>query len=174
MKFSKQELEPIPVIQMTWDGFQKAFPNGTVYYNEWDRPMERIMNGLFSSEDQLEGDEFLFHTSNMDDTRLKPKEKILGFRDSKSNRQLAIPQYLVKEREVINIEVGSKKVAAVYFPEYDAYASFDRIKDGVEIQVDTIDVYGNTPNGKLERTYSYMGPFWSVWVHYYPESEILK
>lgn len=31
-EFSKNQLEPIPVMEMTWRGFKKLYLNGAVYY----------------------------------------------------------------------------------------------------------------------------------------------
>ena len=49
------------------------------------------------------------------------------------------------------------------------------LKDGSEIEVGEIDVFGNTPDhGKLKRVYIYNSVLWGVWAAYYPDSKVLK
>lgn len=69
-EYSKEKLEPIPVLEMTWGGYKKLYPNGTVLYNVWDNPIEKTMDLLFSTEETWYGDKWMFKTANFDDTKL--------------------------------------------------------------------------------------------------------
>ena len=174
-EFSKTKLDPLPVLEMTWAGYKKLYPEGTVLFNEWDKPMEKIISSLFSTEETWHGDEWMFNTANLDDTRLPSKEHIIGLRDDDQNYQLAVTKSYVQKNGVSNINVGNKKVALVYFPEYETIVAFDRMKDGLEIEVSEIDVFGETSDhGKLNRIYIYNSVLWAVWAQYYPNSEVLK
>jgi len=168
-EFSKTKLDPIPVLEMTWRGFKKLFPNGTVLYNTWDNPIEKTMDFLYDTEESWYGDAWMFKTANFDDTRLPSKEHIIGIRDDVQNKQLALTKSYIKKEGICHITIGNRKLAVVYFPEFETSLR------GEEIQVTEIDVHGNTPEyGKLERVYIFNSVLWAVWAHYYPESDVLK
>ena len=174
-EFSETKLDPLPLLEMTWAGYKKLYPEGTVLFNEWDSPMEKIVSSLFSTEETWHGDKWMFDTANLEDTRLPPKEHIIGLRDDDQNKQLAVTKSYIKKNGISNLSVGNKKIALVYFPEYETIVGFDRMKDGLEIEVSEIDVFGETLNhGKLNRVYIYNSVLWAVWAQYYPNTEILK
>jgi len=171
-EFSKNRLEPIPVMEMTWRGFEKLYPNGSVYYNPLSKPIERIISLLFNPEEAWYGEDWMFKTSNFDDKRFPSKEHLIGI--SNNDSQLAISKELIINSGKLNVEVGDKKMAVVYFPEYETIGAFNRALNDSIISVDTIDVFGNTPNGQLKREFIFNSVLWSVWVYYYPNTEILK
>jgi hypothetical protein len=174
-EFSQQKLEPLPVLEMTWAGFKKAYPNGAVFYNEWDRPMEKIMNSLFSLEETWYGDKWMFNTINLDDERLPSKEHIIGLSDDQEEKHFAFTKSFLREESVYNASIGNKKIVLAYFPEYETFAAFDRVVDGEEILVKTIDFYGLTPeNGKLDRVFIYNSVLWAVWLEYFPDTQLIK
>ena len=41
-EFSENRLDPVPVMEMTWGGFKKAYPDGSVFYNQWDLSLIHI------------------------------------------------------------------------------------------------------------------------------------
>jgi hypothetical protein len=174
-EFSDYKLDPLPVLEMTWAGYKKLYPEGTVVYNSWDDPMEKMIAAVFSTDDTWNGDDWMFNTANLDDKRLPSKEHIIGYRDDDKNEQLAITKSYIKKQGISNLNVGDKRIALVYFPEYETIVAFDRMKGGVELAVDEIDVFGNTPDhGKLERVYIYNSVLWGVWAAYYPDTKVLK
>jgi hypothetical protein len=174
-EFSEKKLDPLPVIEMTWAGFKKLYLDGTVLYNEWNRPMEKIMNVFFSPEEAWYGDQWMFKTANFDDKRLPSKEHIIGIRDDELDKQMAVTKDYIKQKGICNINVGDKRIALVFFPEYETIIAFDRINDGEELIIREIDVFGQTPeNGKLERVFIYNSVLWAVWAHFYPDTEVLR
>lgn len=174
-EFSKTKLDPIPVLEMTWRGFKKLYPNGTVLYNTWDNPIEKTMDLLYSTEESWYGDKWMFKTANFDDTRLPSKEHIIGIRDDEQGKELALTKSYIQKEGICNINVGNRSIAIAYFPEYETIAAFDRSQRGEEIHVKEIDVHGNTPeHGKLERIYIFNSVLWAIWAHYYPNSDVLQ
>ena len=126
----------------------------------------------FSFEKTYTGDDWMFETANMDDKRLHSKEQVIGLKDN--NDALAITKDFIKNQKVYNTRVGNKDIVLAYFPEYDAIAAFDRNKDGKELNVNEIDIFGNTPEyGKLDRVYIYNSVLWAVWAHYHPQTRLL-
>lgn len=173
-EFSKIKLEPLPVLEMTWAGFKNAYPNGTVFHNEWDRPMEIIMNSLFSLEETWYGDRWMFNTVNLDDQRLPSKEQIIGISDDLEEEQIAFTKSFLKKKGVYNASVGNKRIVLAYFPEYETIVAFDRMVDGTEVEVTEIDFYGQTPeNGKLDRVFIYNSVLWAIWIDYFPNTELI-
>ena len=41
-EFSETKLDPLPLLEMTWAGYKKLYPEGTVLFNEWDRVHFRV------------------------------------------------------------------------------------------------------------------------------------
>lgn len=173
-EFSKSRLEPLPVLEMTFRGYKKLFPNGSVLYNTWDTPIEKMLDALMKPEDTWHGDDWMFKTANFDDKRLPEKEHIIGIRDDNANKQLAFTKAFIKQKGVYNFEVGNKKLVISYFPEYETIACFNRTIDGEAIDVENISIFGETPQGTLEQEYIYNSVLWAVWAHYYPNTDVLK
>ena len=71
------------------------------------------------------------------------------------------------------LSIGNKKIVLAYFPEYETFAAFDRMVDGEEILVKTIDFYEQTPeNGKLDRAFIDNSVLWAVWLEYFPNTQL--
>lgn len=173
-EFSNRKLDPIPVLEMTWAGYKKLYPNGEVLYNLWDTPMEKMMNMAMDAEANYV-DQWMFKTANFDDLRFPSKEQIIGIRDDELGEQLAISKSFIKDAEIYNVSVGNNHVVLAYFPEYESIVAFEREKDGVVYDIENIDIFGNTyEQGKFERKFVYTGVFWAVWAYYYPDSKVLN
>ena len=76
-----------------------------------------------------------------------------------------------KEAGVVNTRVGDLRLVIAYIPEHDTIVAFDRMKAGEELQVDDVDVFGNTAkHGQLERVFLHNGVLRAVWAHYHPDT----
>lgn len=172
-EFSKEKLDPIPVYEMTWRGYKKLFPEGEVLYNIWDDPIEKIVDFIFDEEDAWYGDDFMFETSNFDDTRFPFKEHIIGIRDDRNEAQIALSKEYMKKNGRIDLTVGEKSLVVAYFSEYETIAAFDK---GIyaDSTITDLNALGMSNVGQLEQEYIYNGVYWSVWAYYYPETEVLK
>jgi hypothetical protein len=88
---------------------------------------------------------------------------------------LAITKTYIKDNGISNIKVGDRSIMISYFPEYETIVAFERSGVNQELQINEIDIHGNTPEyGKLERIYIYNSVLWAVWAQYYPDSEVLQ
>lgn len=173
-EFSENRLDPVPVMEMTWKGFKKAYPEGTVFYNQWDSPMEIILDAVMPLEENFEADQWMFKTVNFDDKRFETKDMIIGVADHESDEYLAISKPLLMKQKRTEVKVGNKNLLVAYFDEFDAIAAFDLEKNGQKVAVEEIDINGMTKNhGKLERSYVFNSVFWGVWSYYYPQTEVL-
>lgn len=158
---------------MSWAGYKKLYPNGTVFYNEFETPIEKLLCQMLSLDDTWYGDKWMFKTVNLNDTRLHSKEHVIGLKGA--NEQLALTKPYIKKKKILNLKVGDRYIALAYFPEYDAITAFNRFKDGKELNIDTIYIQGNTPQyGKLEREFIYNSILWAVWAHYYPNTKLME
>lgn len=126
-EFSKNKLEPIPVMEMTWRAYKKLFPNGEVYYNPLTKPMERIISAMMTPEDAWYGENWMFKTSNFDDKRFPSKEHLIGI--SNNDLEVAISKELIMKKGKLNVEVGDKNMVLVYYPEYETIGAFNRALD---------------------------------------------
>ncbi len=171
-EFSKEKLDPLPVLEMTFRAYKKLYPNGEVLYNVWDTPVEKMVSMLFDTEETWHGEKWMFETSNYDDTRLPSKEHVIGIRDDEQNKQIAFTKDFIKEQGIYNFEVGNRKLVMVYFPEYETIACFNREKDGQVLNISEISIDGKTEFGKLNKEYIYNSVLWAVWAYYYPDSEV--
>lgn len=173
-EFSERKLSPIPMFEMTWHGYKKLFPNGELFINEWDTPMEKALNLVFDREAVVYGGQWLFETVELDDDRLPTKEHIIGFRDEDNDKQIAFTKAFIREKGMLNTTVGDKNIVIAYYPEFETVAAFNREKNGEVLEIDDIDIFGNTSeHGKLQQEFLYSGVFWEVWMHYYPDTELL-
>lgn len=174
-EFSEERLNPVPVMEMTWRGFKKLYPEGTVLHNTWNTPVEVAANLIFNADDVWYGEDWMFKTSNFDDKRLPSKEHIIGIRDDLKNEQLAMTKDYIKKNGVVNVSVGDQHLALRYFPNYETIVAFDRNVNGSPETIEEVNIDGTTPEfGKLKQVYIYNSVLWAVWAHFYPESEVLK
>lgn len=174
-EFSENRLDPVPVMEMTWQGFKKAYPDGTVFYNQWDSPIEIALDAVMPLEENFTTDQWMFKTVNFDDKRFETKDMIIGVSDPDSDDYLAISKPLLMKEKQIEVNVGSKHFLVVYFDEFDATAAFSLEKNGQKVTVDEIDINGMTKNhGQLDRAYVFNSVFWGVWSWYFPDTEVIS
>jgi len=75
---------------------------------------------------------------------------------------------------VHNTMIGGQPLVVAWFPEFDTLGVFNRNVEGRDIEVSEIDVYGNTPVGKLKRLPQYPHAFWMVWSHWFPDTRVMN
>jgi len=170
---SRRQLDPLPLVEMSWRAFQSLHTDGSVAYVEFSNPLERIMDALMPVEDAHGGDDWMFSTVDFSDTRLHSKEKIIGIADG--DEAVAYTKDYLRRVGIENVRVGDKAIVLAYLPEHDVIVAFDRAVDGEEVDVTAVDYLGNTEeHGRLQRAFVYNGPMWAVWVHYYPETGLVN
>jgi hypothetical protein len=172
-ELSKKQLEPLPLVQMSWKVYQGLYPEGSVAYVEFSRPLERVLDALMPVENAHAGENWMFNTIDLTDERLHSKEQIIGVADG--GEAVAYTRDYLKKAGVTNVRVGSKRLVIAHVPEHDVIVTFDRMKDGKELTVTEVDFFGNTKeHGELDRAFIFDGPMWAVWVHYYPQTKVVK
>ena len=69
--------------------------------------------------------------------------------------------------------VVGDRMRVAWFPEHGTVGGFSRELDGKVLEVSEIDVYGNTPRGKLQRIDMFSEVYWMVWSHFHPGARLL-
>jgi len=170
---SNKQLEPLPLIEMNWSAYQSLYPNGSVAFVEFRRPLERILDILMPLEAAHGGDDWMFNTVNLDDDRLHSKTKIVGIADG--GEAVAYTRDALVRAGITTVSVGRKRLALVHIPEHDVIVAFDRRVNGQEVLVEEVDFGGNTgAHGRLQRAFVHNGPMWAVWLHYFPHTDLVK
>ena len=156
---------------MSWGAFKKLYPEGRILFNEFDNPIERMLDFAQPIEDAHGGDEFMFDTVATDDTRLPPKEQVIGVESG--GESVAYTRDYLRKAGLTNVRVGDKSLVIAHIPGHDFFVAFDRVKNGQEVEVSKVDAFGRTPeHGQLDRAFIYNGALWAVWLHYYPDTEL--
>jgi hypothetical protein len=170
---SNKQLEPLPTMEMSWSAYNDLYPDGTVAFVEFRRPLERILDFLMPLEAAHEGDDWMFKTVDLEDDRLHSKEKIVGVADD--GDAVAYTRDALVRAGVTNVSVGRRALALVHIPENDVIVAFDRRVSGKEVVVEEVDFFGNTEaHGRLQRAFVHNGPMWAVWLHYFPHTDLVK
>jgi hypothetical protein len=173
---NRKTLAPQAALRMPWRSFKKLYPEGKVFHVVESGPyalLDKITYALFVSglEPHYNGPDPLFPTLRLDDNRLPAKEQIWGI--NIGDEQVAYALSFLQKQPVHNITIGGKPVVVAWFPEYETLGVFSRIINGEIIEVNKINVHGNTGNGKLKRLPQYPHVFWMVWSHWYPQTKVM-
>ena len=124
-------------------------------------------------DDAHSGERWMFKTVALDDARLPSKEKVIGIKNGAD--AVAYTRDYLRGRGVVNTRLGTKRIVIAHIPEHDIFVGFNRMKDGEEIEITDVDVFGNAgEHGKLERAFIYNGPMWAVWRHYHPDTQLFQ
>lgn len=174
---SGKSLAPRAGQRMPWRSFKTLYPEGRVFRTVDSGLLgllDKITYKLFmlSLDSHYSGPDPLFPTLRLDDDRLPIKEQIWGV--NLGGEQVAYALSYLQKTPVHNTMIGGQPVVVAWFPEFETLGVFNRHLNGRDIEVSEIDVYGNTPEGKLERLPSYPRVFWMVWSHWFPSTKIMS
>ena len=170
-----EPLDTRPTQMMSWQSFKDIYPQGKVFFNPYNSLREKFIDIVFGlplrDYPNPEQDMPMFPTLDLADARLPNKEKVWAIAGDDA---LAISRDYLRRQPVINEMVDGKPVVIAYYPEYGTVGGFSRELDGEVLQVTEIDVYGNTPQGKLRRIDMFSEVYWMVWAHFHPGARLLN
>jgi hypothetical protein len=169
-------MRPWPTFRMTFRGFQKAYPEGTVFVNKApSNPFlylfDMVLEMLFSSSIDRQHRENKPVMDNMThyDDRLPNKTYVWGV-DIGNDAVCWTDDFVVEQGNVVNTEVGGHSLVVAWDPRYESLGAWHN--DTGE-PVTEIDFFGNTPKGRLKRVEGLKpGLFWHVWVEFFPNTDI--
>ncbi len=169
-------MRPWPTFRMTFRGFQKAYPEGTVFVNKPpSNPIlylfDMLLEMVFSSSIDRQHREAKPVMDNMThyDDRLPNKTYVWGVNFG-NDAVCWTDDFVVEQGNVVNAEVGGHPLVVTWDPRYESLGVW--YNDTGE-PVTEIDFLGNTPAGKLKRVEELRpGLFWHVWAEFYPHTDI--
>ena len=169
-------MRPWPTFRMTFRGFRKAYPDGTVFINKpSSNPLLRLfdmgLEALFSSSIDRQHREARPVMDNMTryDDRLPNKTYVWGV-NLGDEAVCWTDDFVVEQGNVVNAVVGGRSVVVAWDPRYESLGVW---YNDTGAPVAEIDFFGETPVGRLERVDVLKpGLFWHVWAEFFPHTDI--
>jgi hypothetical protein len=169
-------MKPWPTFRMTFRGFQKAYPEGTVFINKppsnpilylFDMVLEMVFSSSIDRQHR-ENKPIMDNMTHYDD-RLPNKTYVWGV-SLDDDAVCWTDDFVVEQGNVVNAEVGGHPLVLAWHPRYESLGVWHN--DTGE-PVTEIDFFGNTPSGRLKRVEALRpGLFWHVWVEFFPHTDI--
>ncbi len=170
-EFSGMSPQGYPVQRMSWGSFKALYPEGLVFFT---RPswFDGITLAIFDAGlgAHYEGTP-LFPTLDMDDDRLPAGEQVWGM--EVNGEAMAVARSAFDAASFYELELGGESIVAIWYPEYEFMGAFYLPQDRA-LDPASVDPYGNTADGQLERVHLYPGIRWMVWSHWFPGAELLR
>lgn len=165
-----------PTFRMTFHGFEKAYPEGTVFLNKpSSNPLMRVldmaMDIAFSSGivKQHQAAAPLMDNMSHYDVRLPNKTYVWGI-DIGSDAVCYTEDFVRAQGNLVNARIGNREVVVAYHPEYESTGAW---YNDSGTPVTEIDFFGQSDQGPLKRVERLKaGLFWHVWVEFYPHTDI--
>lgn len=169
-------MRPWPTFRMTFRGFQKAYPEGTVFVNKppsnpilylFDMVLEMVFLSSIDRQHR-EAKPVMDNMTHYDD-RLPNKTYVWGVNFG-DDAVCWTDDFVVEQGNVVNAEVGGHPLVVAWDPRYESLGVW--YNDTSE-PVPKIDFFGNTPAGQLKRVEALRpGLFWHVWAEFFPHTDI--
>lgn len=170
-----EPLEQIPSQRMNWSAFKQAYPNGQVFFEEFDSLREKTVELIFGvpldGYSDLDRNEPMFPTLSLKDNRLPNKTKVWGVEIN--GDALAVTREHFQTNNRVVTELGGQNIVLAYFPKYGSVGGFALPENANGEGLETLDLYGSTSLGKLERIDLLSEVYWMVWSHFHPDSKLL-
>lgn len=169
-------MKPWPTFRMSFRGFQKAYPNGTVFLNKpYRNPLVRLfdmaMDTAFTSGIVRQHNEAKPLMKNMthSDDRLPNKTYVWGI-DIGDDAVCYTDDFIGENDGLINATIGGRDIVVAYDPKYESVGAWYN-DSGVPVK--QIDFFGNSDQGQLKRVETLKsGMFWHVWVQFFQHTDI--
>lgn len=169
-------MRPWPTFRMTFRGFQKAYPEGTVFLNKpSSNPvlylLDFVLDMVFTASidrQHREAKPLMDNMSRYDD-RLPNKTYVWGVNIG-SDATCWTDDFVVEHGNVVNATVGGRPLVVAWHPRYESLGVWYNDTDAPIID---IDFFGNTPSGQVKRVEALKpGLFWHVWAEFFPHTDV--
>jgi hypothetical protein len=169
-------MKPWPTFRMTFRGFQKAYPEGTVFINKPpSNPIlylfDMVLEMLFASsiDRQHREDKPVMDNMTHYDDRLPNKTYVWGV-NLGDDAVCWTDDFLVEQGNIVNAEVDGQQLVVAWDPRFESLGVW---YNDTGAPVTEIDFFGNTPAGHLKRVETLKpGLFWHVWAEFFPHTDI--
>lgn len=169
-------MKPWPTFRMSFRGFQKAYPEGTVFLNKPpSNPLLRLfdmaMDTAFTSGIVRQHNEAKPLMNNMThhDDRLPNKTYVWGVNIGE-DAVCYTDDFIGQNNGLINATIGGRDIVVAYNPKYESVGAW---YNDSGVPVTQIDFFGNSDQGQLKRVETLKsGMFWHVWVEFFQHTDI--
>jgi hypothetical protein len=169
-------MRPWPTFRMTFRGFQKAYPEGTVFVNKpSSNPflylIDFVLDLLFTASIDRQHREAKPLMDNMSrhDDRLPNKTYVWGVNIG-ADAACWTDDFVVEQGNIVNATVGGRPLVVAWHPLYESLGVWYNDTGSPVIE---IDFWGNTSTGQLKRVEALKpGLFWHVWAEFFPHTDI--
>jgi uncharacterized membrane protein len=169
-------MKPWPTFRMSFQGFQKAYPDGEVFLNPpssnpFLRLLDMITDPAFSIGIGQQHRQEMPIMDNMTryDDRLPNKTYVWGI-DSDGDAVCFTREFIVQNSNLVNTQVGGRSIVLAWDPVYESVGAW--YNDSGQ-SISKIDFFGTSDRGKLDRVESLKpGLFWHVWAEFFPDTDI--
>ncbi|RLA38523.1 MAG: hypothetical protein DRR06_20670 [Gammaproteobacteria bacterium] len=172
-EFSEKKIKSYPNTMMSWKNFKKLYPDAEVFIYKFDRALDNILMAAFEGPMVNQFSEEhgpIFPTLAMEDDRLPAKEQIWGL--DAGGEQAAFTGAFLRANPLYQFSLGGSEYVIIYNAEFDVVNLYERSIDGRVVDVQSVDIHGQTSAGKLEKRALHNGVFWMVWAHWFPETAV--
>ena len=169
-------MRPWPTFRMSFRGFQKAYPEGTVFLNKpsgnpilrlFDMVMQMMFAATIAKHHQQEKP--VMDNMTRYDDRLPNKTYIWGVNIG-DEAVCWTDDFVVEHDGLINARVGGRDIVVYGDRRYESLGVW--YNDSGE-PVGEMDFFGKSDQGQLRRVETLKpGMFWHVWAEYFPETDI--
>jgi hypothetical protein len=186
-----RKLEAFPVYWAKWTDAAKTYPNAEVLSRDtgFVKPYGRDPYGDYPAERGYYFSDRLLFAAMHEDDRLPPKQPVIGLKTACGTA--ALPKNsLTADQPVLNLTLADAPVVVFYDEALGTIRSFSRInantvltfawRDGRFIDLNTESVWsknGQALSGKWTGAQLHwidsMEAFWSAWIAFYPETELV-
>ena len=165
-----------PTFRMSFRGFVKAYPEGTVFLNKpSDNPLLRLFDtlidvgyvpGIIRQHNEAKP---LMDNMTHTDTRLHNKSYVWGVNIGR-DAVCYTDDFVIEQGGLVNATIGGRDIVMGYDPIYESLGAW--YNDSGEA-VTMIDFFGKSDQGRLTRVESLKpGMFWHAWVEFFPHTDI--
>ena len=161
---------------MTFRGFEKAYPKGTVFLNKPSsnpalRLFDMFTETVFSAgiaRHHREAAPVMDNMSHFDD-RLHNKAYVWGVNIG-NDAVCYTDDFVIQHKGPVNSTIGGRAVVLAWDPVYESLGAWWN-DSGAPVR--QIDFFGKSDRGQLKRVeHLKPGMFWHVWVEFFPHTDI--
>ena len=172
-EFSEKKIKSYPNTMMSWGSFKRIYPDAEVFVYEFNRALDSVLLALFEGPMEKQFSEEhgpIFPTLAMTDNRLPAKEQVWGF--DAGDEQAAFTEAFLNQNPIFQFSLGGNAYVIAYNAEFDVVNLYERSVHGRVIDVENIDINGETSAGKLTKVPTHNGVFWMIWAHWFPNTKV--
>jgi len=173
---SSPGMKPWPTFRMSFQGFQKAYPQGEVFLNRpspnpFLRLLDMVTDLAFSigiNRQHREQNPVMDNMSHTDD-RLPTKTYVWGI-NIEDDAVCYTQDFIVENGNLVNAMIGGRPVVIAWNPIHESLGAWYNDSGN---PVTHIDFFGISDQGQLTRVETLKpGLFWHVWVEFFRDTDI--